>query len=122
MEKCINTIYLFGSRATGKNGPLSDYDIGILFVESVPSKKYFDKKLELIGKFSQFYKTDKIDLVILNNAPILLAMNVITEGKILYEKDKDYRVAFETYIMNRYYDRLPYEIRHSEALLKRLSA
>ncbi len=122
LEKDIGTAYLFGSQATGKNGPLSDYDIAILFDETVPEKDYFDKKLELIGKFSQFYKTNKIDLVILNTAPNLLAMNVISEGKILFEKDKDYRIAFETHVMSCYYDRLPYEIRYSEALLNRLSA
>lgn len=117
----INTVYLFGSQATGKTGPLSDYDIGILLGENVKTTKYFNLKLELMTLFKRFYKTNKIDLVILNNCPIILAMNVIKEGKIIGETDREYRIAFEAHVMNKYFDRLYYEQRYSKELLKQLS-
>lgn len=118
----INTVYLFGSQATGKSGPLSDHDIGILLRENVRPAKYFDLKLELMTLFRRFYKTTKIDLIILNNCPVILAMNIIKEGKIIYETDREYRIAFEAHVMSKYFDRLYYEQRYSKELLKQLSA
>lgn len=116
----VQTVYIFGSRARRQEGPLSDYDFGILLHQKLKSKKYFDIKLALIGLFSKKFKTNQIDIVILNEASPLIAMSVIKEGKILFETDKNYRVAFENYIMMTYYDRLPYEERYTEKLLERL--
>ena len=115
----VSSAYIFGSRASGKSGPLSDYDVAVLFDEKISPRRYFGLKLKLIGEFSVFFKSDKIDLVILNNAPLILAMNVISHGKILFDKDKKYRTAFETYKMSLYFDRLPYEERHIQYMTER---
>lgn len=120
-ELSVDTVYLFGSQVTGKTGPLSDYDVGVLFRENIKTAKYFDLKLKLLTLFRQFYGTNKIDLVILNNCPIILAMNVIKEGKIIHETDREYRVIFETHVMSKYFDRLYYEQRYSKELIKQLS-
>lgn len=117
----VSTVYLFGSRARSQEGPLSDYDFGILLNEKISSKKYFDAKLALIELFSKKFRTDHLDIVILNECNTLLAMNIIKEGKILHEKDRQYTVAFENYTMLTYYDRLPYEERYAKTLLKRLA-
>lgn len=118
----VNTAYLFGSQARGKTGPLSDYDIGILLEENTEISKYFNLKLKLMSCFGGFYKTGKIDLIILNSCPLILSMNIIKEGKIIYELDREYRIAFESQVMNRYLDRLYYEERYGKALLKQLVA
>lgn len=117
----VSAVYLFGSRARSQEGPLSDYDFGILLNEKISPKKYFDAKLSLMALFSKKFRTDHLDIVILNDCNTLLAMNIIKEGKILYEKDRQYRIAFENHTMLTYYDRLPYEERYTKTLLQRLA-
>lgn len=112
------TIYLFGSRAKNTSGPLSDYDIAVLLNSSVSPKLYLNIRLKLIGVFSEYFKTNAVEVIILNEAPALLAMNVINGGKIFFEADYDLRVAFETKTLARYLDRVPYEQRHLDSLLK----
>lgn len=115
----VTTAYIFGSQAQGNSGPLSDYDIAVLLDEKINPQKYFNLKLKLNSEFSTFLKTDKIDLVILNNAPSILTMNVISHGKTLFDQNKKYRVAFETYAMARYFDRLPYEERYIQYMTEK---
>lgn len=108
----VIAVYLFGSRAKGKIGVLSDYDIGILLKNNVPDKKFFDIKLKLIQDFSRFFKTIHVDVVILNKTTALLAINIINEGCLLFDAMHEQRIAFETKITMKYLDRLPYERRH----------
>lgn len=115
----LSTLYLFGSRAKNIAGPMSDYDFAILLKDDIDPKNYFDLKLRFIDILCKNFKTDKIDVIILNECPLILAMNVIEHGKIIVEKDKNYRVAFENYTTKRYLDRLPYEKRHIEYMVKR---
>ncbi len=68
-DKDIILVYLFGSYATGRIGPLSDVDIAVLFSYDILKGEYIDKKLKLIGKISGILHTDEIDLVVLNEAP-----------------------------------------------------
>ncbi len=112
----VIAVYLFGSRAKGKIGALSDYDIGILLKNNVPDKKFFNIKLKLIQDFSLFFKTMKIDVVILNKATTLLATNIINEGCLLFDAMHEQRIAFETKTTMKYLDRLPYERRHLDYL------
>lgn len=116
----VITVYLFGSHATGKAGPQSDFDISVQMKDGIPTQQYLDKRLVLMSLFAQFFQDNRVDVIILNEAPPLLAMNVIYEGKILFEADHNERVALEVSIMRHYLDRLPYEERSYDALLKSL--
>lgn len=110
-------VYLFGSRARGRAGALSDYDIGVLLGENIPTKSFLDTKLGLIRIFSKFFKTDRIDIVILNEAPALLAMNIIDEGRVLFDFAHEQRINFETKTTMKYLDRLPHEQRYLDSLI-----
>jgi len=43
----VKLMYLFGSRATGDVGPLSDYDVAV-YMDEIDGKKRFDTKLKLM--------------------------------------------------------------------------
>jgi len=99
----IKLVYFFGSRATNKNGPMSDYDFAF-YLDEKNKKKIFDLKLVLIAKLSCLLKTDKIDLVILNIAESPeLKYNIIKEGKLIFEQEP-FKVLIEPKILNEYFD------------------
>jgi len=102
----INTFYVFGSQATGKTTKLSDYDFAVLLDDKVPEKLYGDYQIKIISELLRLIKAEHIDLIILNNkrTPLLLKYNVIKDGKILFEKNKNKRINIEVNILRRWLD------------------
>ena len=123
----VQAAYLFGSRAAGKAGKLSDYDFAVLLDEKkVGEKQYSKYQLEIISDLLRTIKTDHIDLVILNNSktPLFLKYNVIKEGKIIYEKNKaaaDERKNLEFNILRRWLDERYFEKVWSDAYIHQLA-
>lgn len=99
----IKLVYFFGSKVTGKDGPLSDFDFAVYFDEK-DKKRMFDIKFSLHDKIGRMLGTDKIDVVILNitESPEL-KFNIIKEGKLIFEKEP-FKVLIEPEIMNKYFD------------------
>lgn len=93
--------YLFGGLARGKVSPLSDIDIAIYMAEDT---EIAQEKLEMLGKLNELLKTDEVDLVILNTAPLPLAARVIKNKIILADKMPFTRHAFESLIIREYFD------------------
>jgi hypothetical protein len=48
----------------------------------------FDKHLDLIGKFNEVLKTDEVDLVMMNDAPMRFSHNIIKSGKLIHCANK----------------------------------
>jgi predicted nucleotidyltransferase len=112
--------YLFGSTVRGDAGRLSDVDIGILLDEKLSKKDRFDLELKLMGEIAILIKKNKIDLIVLNEAPLLLAYNIIKSGIIL-KSDETERVKFEIKILSMYMDERYYIKRHTEETLNRIA-
>ncbi len=99
----IKLAYLFGSRARGMAGPLSDYDIAI-YADSYDVQKLGSLKLTLIGEISSLLNTDVVDIVVLNTCEQPeLKYAIITEGILLHEK-LPYKMIVEPNILNEYFD------------------
>ncbi len=113
-EPRIDLAYIFGSRAAGKEGPISDYDIAVLFSEPyTPGQRY-----ELAHKLKKKLMTDQVDLVVLNNAPIELRYAVIASGIVAYETNAETRVEYEALTLSLYGDYLPVLRNQREDILK----
>ena len=112
--------YLFGSTVRGEANILSDIDIAVLFKERLLQEETFDLQLELIGELTELLNTNNVDLVVLNDSPLLLTYNVICDGIIL-KSDELERVRFETRIMSRYLDERYHIERHAKESLKRIA-
>ncbi|MFH1662189.1 MAG: nucleotidyltransferase domain-containing protein [Candidatus Falkowbacteria bacterium] len=102
----INTFYVFGSQSTGKTTKLSDYDFAVLLDDKVPEKEYGNYQIKIISELLRLVNSNRIDLIILNDKrnSLLLKYNVIKNGKILYEKNKNKRVNIEVNILRRWLD------------------
>ena len=116
----IISAYLFGSTVRGDTGRLSDIDIGVMLDEKLSKKDRFDMELKLISEITILINKNKIDLIILNEVPLILAYNIIKNGIILKSNEIE-RVKFETKILSRYLDEKYYIEKHTEETLKRIA-
>jgi len=99
----IKLVYFFGSRVSGKTGPLSDYDFAV-YLDEKDKKKISKIRLELLDKISRVLKTDNIDVVVLNTVESPeLKYNIIKEGKLILEKEP-FKVIIEPKILTEYFD------------------
>jgi len=100
----IKLVYFFGSKAKNKASPLSDYDLAVHFDKKTNITRIKEIVLNLIAEMSSILKTDKIDLVVLNQplSPIL-KFNIVKDGKLIYEKPP-YRILVEPFIYSEYFD------------------
>jgi predicted nucleotidyltransferase len=120
-EPCIDLAYIFGSRADGKVGPISDYDIAVLYAKlHAPGLRY-----ELAHKLKKKLMTDRVDLLVLNDAPIELRYAVIASGYaviasgiVAYEASVETRVEYEALTLSLYGDFLPVLRDQREDILK----
>jgi predicted nucleotidyltransferase len=107
--------YLFGSCASGTARPVSDVDVAILF-DYLPTPALLDRLTEDLGAATE----RRVDLVVLNTAPPLLAREVIAHGRFVMCRDEDERVRFVTRTTARYQDtahlrRVQYAYLHERA-------
>jgi predicted nucleotidyltransferase len=113
----IELAYLFGSRVTGEEGPLSDYDIAVLYSKTCTAEETYKLTYEL----AKLLMTDRVDLVVLNLAPIELRYSVIVTGTVIYEVNVLTRVEFEAHTLSRYGDYLPILRRQRNEILEERS-
>jgi predicted nucleotidyltransferase len=100
----IQLVYLFGSQVTGDVGPANDHDFGLLLDSTAD---WPQMRAELRHRLSEALGTGRIDLALLNQAPVELAFAVIAQGELLFERDVATRVEYEARIMSLYGDYLP---------------
>ena len=100
-ENRIIFAYIFGGLATGEQRPLSDVDIAV-YLDCCIDKA--DAKLEIIGRLSDTLRTDEIDLVILNDAPISLVGRILKKKRVLADKQPFLRHCFESLALREYFD------------------
>ena len=120
-QKYVKLAYLFGSVAEGKEGKLSDVDIAVFLDESLSKKERFYLQLKLISELTGILKTDRVDVVIMNDAPLSLNYEIIKANHPLVVRDKGEKIEFEHRILSRYLDRRYYEKRWTSEFLKKVA-
>ncbi|MEW5920460.1 MAG: nucleotidyltransferase domain-containing protein [Bacillota bacterium] len=112
--------YLFGSTAQGKENKLSDIDIAI-FVDknNMPQSGLYGYKSHVIQELTEAVGKE-IDLVILNDAPVFLAYNIIKNGKLILCRAEKERINFHFKVLREYLDFQPAIVVQNEYLKKRL--
>ncbi len=82
--------FLFGSRAGGRPRVESDWDIGVYVSDALPAEQRFDMRLRLLTELQDL---GSVDVVILNDAPPLLAQRVL-QGERISIRDRSAYVRF----------------------------
>jgi uncharacterized protein YutE (UPF0331/DUF86 family)/predicted nucleotidyltransferase len=117
----VNAAYLAGSLSTRTSfGHLTDVDIAILLMEQIKSDQFLDYQLYFFSELAKRLESDNIDVVILNQASLLLKLQVIKYGQILFSRDEKQRVSFETKAVMDYLDFKKFDDIQNQALSRRL--
>jgi len=114
----VRVVYLFGSQASGTVNNISDIDIGVLLNEDFVKESVYGYRADLTAELVSLLRTDKVDLVVLNQAPPLLSHRVVRDGIVLHCKDESERIAFEVKMLNRFLDTAPLRERQNEYIKK----
>lgn len=102
--KEIKLVYLFGSQAKKKISPLSDYDFAVYFDQNIDVDCQKELILTLISGISLIIRTEKIDLVVLNQSfSPLFKFNILKEGNLIYQQPP-YKLIVEPAIYSEYFD------------------
>ena len=112
-------VYLFGSFASNKANTASDVDIAILLSGSFPKEKFFDFRLTKMNELSDILRKE-VDLIIFNEAPNVLAYQILKYGIRIYEKDDRVDHSLEVKALMEYFDFLPYRKRCEDAMIKHI--
>lgn len=113
---------LFGSRATGKAGPLSDTDLAFLIDRSLFDEKAYPYGYQayLTAELMKILHSNDVDVIILNEAPILLKFNVIYNGRLVYCRSQKQWLDFYLKTFNEYQDFRPFIDVQNKYLIDRL--
>jgi uncharacterized protein YutE (UPF0331/DUF86 family) len=117
----VNAAYLAGSLSNRTSfGHLTDVDIAILLMEQIKSDQFLDYQLYFFSELAKRLESDCIDVVILNQASMLLKLQVIKYGQILFSRNEKQRVSFETKAVMDYLDFKKFDEIQNQALGRRL--
>jgi len=67
-----------------------------------------EEKVKIAIFFEDLFDVPRVDLIVLPDAPIFLALEIVT-GEILYMQDSTYEAEYQLCIMRMAADLLPYE-------------
>ena len=94
--KGVKAVYLFGSYARGRFGPLSDIDLCII------GKLNEGEKFNVYG-----FCTDNLDVSVFDDLPIYIKFRVLREGRPLIVKDIEFLNFTKIKTMQEYLDFKP---------------
>jgi predicted nucleotidyltransferase len=119
LKRCddISFAYLFGSRGEAQGARAeSDWDVGVYMAEHLQDRERFALRLRLQADLVDL---GTIDLVVLNNAPALLAHRAL-QGLRLFIRDKTAFVRFFTRTLAKAGDERYWHSLHMNARARRL--
>ena len=116
----VVAVYLFGSFARGNPRRGSDVDIAVFTADLSPSRHRFRSRAEYVAAASKALGTDKVDVVVLNQAPIVLRHEVFRDGKLLFVRDRGGLSRFRVRSSREYLDTIPLRRIFEKAYFRRI--
>ena len=106
-QKEVQAAYIFGSVATGRVRADSDIDIAVLLARRMLPARTLSYRLKLMADLGAALRRSDVEVIMLNDAPPLLAHRVLSRGKLVYERSASARVRFQVQTASRYFDLIP---------------
>ncbi len=109
----LKLLLLFGSQASGKSRPDSDFDLAYIAKKELS----MEEKISLNNDFISFFNCDSIDVTDLKEANALLIYEISQNCKLLFGDDEEL-ANFKIFAFKNYIDHIPlFEL--EEALVKK---
>jgi len=89
----VEFAYVFGSVIKGKTHPLSDIDVAV-YLKDDSIRKVVELNAKIVDALG-----DNVDFVVLNKAPYSLRYIIISEGVLIFSRNENLRIAFESKAM-----------------------
>jgi len=116
----VVAVYLFGSAARGTRGKRSDVDIAVLTRARGTSRRRSRSLVEYVQAACDILRTDRVDVVLLDRAPVALRHEVFREGKPLLVRDTGALSRFRLESSREYLDTIPLRRMFEEAFFRRV--
>jgi uncharacterized protein len=101
----VVAVYVFGSVARETASPDSDVDVAVLF-DRIPARTLAGPRFTLEGDLERALER-RVDLAVLNDAPVDLRTRVLRDGRLILDRDRSARIAFEVRTRNEAFDLAP---------------
>jgi hypothetical protein len=123
-DRPVMLAYLYGSMAEGCPLPSSDVDVALVWMADDGQSPYerFNAELDIAIEIEERTGIQNVDVRSINDAPLRVRGQVLTDGLLLYERDEDLRVEYEVYTRSRYLDFQPVLEMMRQAYFQRLEA
>ena len=114
--------YLFGSHAEGRAHRESDVDVAVLLDRAThaDSRDRFEARVALSSDLIGLLHCNEVDVVVLNDAPPLLARRIVREGLQVHCADAEAEHAFRRNVQLRAADLAPFLSRTRRVMLEAL--
>lgn len=100
--------YLYGSIAVEQAHPFSDLDVAIYTMPGLPLKESLTLELFLSLEIDKLMEIEPLcDVRIMNRLPLTVAGQILTDGILIYCRDDNARIDYETSLRSAYFDFLP---------------
>ena len=117
----VAAIWLFGSRAGGRPRLDSDADVGVLLVEGAASPGLLAQE-HLADLLADALDAPRVDLVVLDDAPLELQARVVLGGRLLAAPDDVRRIRWTVLVQSRWNDVRPALEEQTRAYLRAVAA
>ncbi|PSQ97589.1 MAG: nucleotidyltransferase domain-containing protein [Bacteroidetes bacterium SW_9_63_38] len=116
-HSAVRAAYVFGSVAAGGEWNESDLDLAVV----VDGEKWSSSsKVPLIGDCMEAARRDWIDLVVLNDAPLVLQFEAVRPNVLLYQHEEFKHGTFYSTVLRKYWDFKSHLRRQRKAYKRRL--
>jgi predicted nucleotidyltransferase len=111
LEACPDVVfaYLFGTAARGPLQPLSDVDVAVFLDERVDAGAGGRAVFQVV---SAHLKTDEVDVIVLNTAPVAVVGRILAGRHVLCDRDPFRRQRFESRALREFCDFRTFERQH----------
>lgn len=102
----VGLAYLYGSYVKGTQSSNSDIDIALVLKKNLKPLERLKVEMQVASLMDKKFQS-KFDIRCIDNAPLRVKGEIITRGQLIYCSDENFRISFETFIRDRYFDFLP---------------
>lgn len=113
----VQLAYLYGSAAQEATTPLSDIDIALVAAPPLTIAESLNAELDVYSELMHRANIRNADVRLINQSSLLFRGQVIREGILVFAREEEFRVAFETHTRNAYLDFKPRADRMRRSLL-----